>query len=163
MNPLADEASEVHASNPFEEKIKFSIFTKSKGNLTKTMRLDPETGKVLKDGSQCKMFAGTVKTAKLTSPEGCARMLRYLASNQAIAHGICGFDHANIVTAGKVSAYQTKPGERPTIARTKEYFQYPAGPAMMVFDHDAARQSSVAENDKALKPYRPDELLEVRS
>ena len=105
------------------------------------------------------MWSGTVITVSITSPEGMGRMLRTRRSNQAIAHGVCDFEGAYIVTKGneRISAN----GDAPKIARTREYFSYSDGPALLMFDHDKPRDNSNAETVDALKSYRPDELLEV--
>lgn len=152
----------VDAIRKFPEPVQISCFTKPSGVLTKTMSLDPKTRELDKDSSQCSMSKGRVKTISITSPNGFARMVRSREKNQAIAHGVCGFAEARIVTAREIDSSAPQcAGALPVIARTKEFFHYPEGPAVMMFDHDAAKPNAVAENDKALKVYRPDELLAV--
>jgi hypothetical protein len=141
---------------PFPEKIIVSCVTKSKGPLTKIMRLDPETKELLKDGSECSMFAGHIKKIPVSSPAGFAKMLRTRDTNQAIVHGISQHQEARIVTKNKVGNH-TK-SETPVIARTKDYITYSEGPGVILFDHDKARAMSVG-SEQALKAYSPEELL----
>jgi hypothetical protein len=79
---------------------RFSVVTKSKGPLTKIMRLDPTTGAVVKDGSQCSMSTGTIKTKTIKTFAQFAEGLRKLAINQALVHGICEYDKATICNKG---------------------------------------------------------------
>ena len=139
---------------PFPGPIKISCFTKKKGPLTKIIRLDPETKQVVKDGTECSMFSGTVHTIEISSPAGFARMIRSRKSNQAIAHGTPEFKEATIVTKGK-----EKP-EKQVISRSEGFFTYPSGPGVLLFDHDKARPGSTG-SEAALKAYRPQELIEL--
>jgi RecA-family ATPase len=156
MSDLVDAGENALAEQPFSESVYASCFKKDEGSLTKTLSLNPETGKVEKDGSQCSMSKGTVHTIEITTPAGFGRMLRSRKPNQAIAHGVSVYPKANITTKGNE---RFPKNGLPTISRTKKYYSYALGPALMMFDHDKARDNSVAENDDALKPYRPDELL----
>jgi len=157
---LVDEAFSALEPRLFPEKVRTSILTKSRGPLTKILRL--EDGLLIKDGSECRMFAGTIKTVSISSPDGFARMLRTRQPSQAIAHGVSEFPEARVVTASNLAkqpASHQPAGALPIIARTKDFIKYPDGPAVLMFDHDKAREDAVAENEVALRSYKPAELI----
>jgi Family of unknown function (DUF5906) len=144
---------------PFPTPIDISCATKDNGPLTKIMRLDPETGALIKDGTECSMSTGTLTRLTISSLEGFAQMLRSHEENQALIHGIyLGAEKANITVKSKVTGAE-KNGY-PLIARTKEFIVYPDGPGVMLFDHDKARDGAVG-SAAALASYRPDALLEI--
>jgi hypothetical protein len=65
--------------------VDFSVFTKDYGILTKAMRLENDV--IIKDGSQCRMANGSVKTVSVSNLLEFAEHLKTLTSNQAIALG----------------------------------------------------------------------------
>jgi hypothetical protein len=143
----------------FQAPIQLSCATKDNGPLTKIMRLDPATGALIKDGTECSMATGTLTRLTISSLEGFARMLRSRKETQAIVHGIYqGAEVAKLTVKSKVSVAE-KNGY-PTIARTKEFIIYPDAPGVMLFDHDKARDGSVG-SASALESYRPEALLEI--
>jgi hypothetical protein len=137
----------------------FTLFTKNKGILTKRMKL--ADGQLDKDASECRMSRGRAETVTL-APEQFGAFLQGLKPNQAIAHGICGHSKVFIVSKAKETGVIPAYGW-PSIARTKEHFRYPAGPGVIMLDHDKARANSVALDDKALQAYSPDRLVEIIS
>lgn len=143
----------------FPEKIVISCVTKSKGPLTKIIRINPETKELVKDGSECSMSYGTIKKIPISSPLGFANMLRSRATNQAIVHGICEHDTAKVITKPQ---FEKNPGtdENPIISRTKDCLKYSDGPGVILFDHDKSRALS-AGSDEALAGYSPSELISV--
>ena len=141
----------------FPEKIVLSCVTKDKGPLTKIMRINPSTGELVKDGSECSMAYGFINRITVSSPQGFARMLRTRTTNQAIVHGISEHYEARIVTKNQVNK-QAQNGT-PVIARSKKYLSYSDGPGIGLFDHDKPRSLSIG-SDAALKSYTPDALLE---
>ncbi len=147
----------------FSSPVQFSVATKSNGPLTKNIRLEPLSGKVVKDGSQCSLTQGTIQVIKTTCPFKFAKGLRGLAPHQALVHGISVYPEAALTTAANLeTALAGRPaGALPLIARTKEYIQYPDGPGLMMLDHDMARDNAVAENSLALCSFCPDELVEL--
>ncbi len=162
MNPtesLADAAIEALTSR----LVQFSVVTKSNGPLTKIMRLDPVTGMVIKDGSECRMAEGTLNTLSISSLQKFADGLRKMKSNHALVHGISDYPVTEITTSGKLDAAQAgRPaGALPLIARTKEFIHYPDGPALLMFDHDKARDNAVADDALARKTFCPDEVVEL--
>ena len=149
----------------FDQPVYCSLATKSNGPLTKIMRLDTETGMVVKDVSECWMAEGTLKTEVIKSYGKLAKGLRKLKPNQCLVHGISNYDLADVTTTGKLEqAKEGRPKDAlPLIARSKEHIQYPDGPGLMMFDHDKARENAVAENDSAKKSYRTAELIKLLS
>ena len=141
---------------PFPEKIIVSCVTKNKGPLTKIMRIDPKTGLLVKDGSECSMYTGHIKKIPVSSPTGFKKMLRTRTANQAIVHGVSQHDEALVVVKSKVGSYP-KNGT-PVIARSKDHITYSDGPGVILFDHDKARDLSTGA-DKALKAYSPEGLI----
>ncbi len=138
----------------FEPKLIISCVTKGKGPLTKIMSLHPESGQVDKDGSECSMHSGHINQIPISSTEGFAKMLASRQPNQAIVHGLCEHKEARVVTKGKVSSG----GDKPTIARTKDYITYSDGYGVILFDHDKARDGAVGSVE-ALASYAPADLL----
>ena len=145
----------------FPKKVLISGVTKSEGTLTKIMRLDPTTGELVKDGSECAMRFGSIEKITVSSPEGFSRLLRSRKSNQALVHGLCEYDKALVTTKGKIKSHPNTEGN-PVIARTKEYIKYYDAPGALMFDHDKPRPLSVG-SDEALLSYSPTELLEKLS
>jgi len=140
---------------------RFSVVTKSKGPLTKIMRLDHETGKVIKDGSQCSMSTGTIQTKKVSTFVQLAEGLRKLAPNQCLVHGICDHPKAVVVIKGMLDKALARraPGSLPVISRSKDHISYPPDGGLLMLDHDRPRENAVALNEAALKSYQPDELV----
>jgi putative DNA primase/helicase len=147
-------------SSSFPTPVILSCASKDTGPLTKILSLDPATGDLIKDGSECSLATGILSQISVSSPAGFAKLLRTRLQNQALVHGICPlYEAPRIVTKNKV------PVERngtPIIARTKEFIVYPDLPGVMLFDHDKARDGAVG-SEKALASYRPEELLEILS
>jgi putative DNA primase/helicase len=146
------------------QKVSFSLISKTKGILTKRMEL--KSGGVEKDGSECWMSKGRSVTVTL-APEAFGPFLQGLKSNQALVHGVSAFDKAGIVSGSKL---KTKPGETPQtdrnglpiISRTKAFFHHPDGPGVLMLDYDKARENAVAlDPDKALKAHSPEELISI--
>jgi putative DNA primase/helicase len=141
----------------FNPKLIISCVTKDKGPLTKIMSLNPETGQVIKDGSECSMHSGFIKQIPISSPEGFAKMLASRKENQALVHGVCKHKEARVVTKGKVGKVSS---DIPVIARTKDYIAYSDGSGVILFDHDKARDGAVG-SDEALSSYSPENLIKM--
>jgi len=109
--------------------VSFTEFTKIGGILTKKISYTPQ-GEFRKDPSECWMSSGAARTVRLKFSE-FPEYLQGVQLNQAIAHGICGYDKVKIVSADNFS---NQPG---TITRTKDFFHYnPDGPALGMIDYD---------------------------
>jgi len=110
-------------------KVPLSLFTKDGGSLTKIIGLNSSRNGIDKDASQCRMSTGSVETVTIPF-DRFGSYLRELNSSQAIAHGICGYSAARVVSEKN---FLDQPG---TVTRTKKYFRYSTGPGLGVFDHD---------------------------
>ena len=124
-------------------KVFFTEITRHGGPLSKTIRPDGKGGIVKKPAAS--MTRGTARTVTIPF-EGFGPYLRTLKPNQAIVHGVC--DHAEI----KIVSRAKFTGQEGTITRSKEFFHYPTGPGIGMFDHDPK------PGQKALSP---DELLKI--
>ena len=131
--------------------VQFSVVTKKEGPLTKIMHLDPKSGNVVKDGSECWMTEGKITTCRIKTLQRFAIGLRKLGSNQALVHGISDYDQADVTTKGRLElARKERPADAlPVITRSKEYIKYPDGSGLMMFDHDKARDNATG-NESAL-------------
>jgi hypothetical protein len=159
LSSTTNPGNDAEKQKALSPEFSFTLFIKDKGILTKRMKL--ENGQLDKDASECRMNRGRAETVTL-APEQFGAFLQELKPNQAIAHGICGQSKAVIVSKAKENGARAANG-LPVIARSKEHFRYPAGPGVMMLDHDKARANSVALDDKALQAYTPDRLVEIIS
>ncbi len=146
----------------FETPIPISCVTKDNGPLTKILRLDPETKTLIKDGSECSMSLGYIKTIPFSSPAGFARLLRSRKNNQAIVHGLSQYAEARVVTKSQLEKAGTSGNGLPVISRTKECISYYDGPGVILFDHDKARSGAVGSGS-AKKAYSSHELIGMLS
>ncbi len=151
----------VPTSNPedmsaptINDKISFSVITKKEGILTKKLSLN--NAEIDKDGSQCRLGLGTIKTYRCT-PESFAKGLPKFDKNMALVHGVPEHEEAVICSQKRFDAVKKNTTDKPVITRTKDHLSYPDGPGLMMFDHDKARDNAVGEH-KALKSYRPSVL-----
>lgn len=112
-----------------DEVFQFTEFTKQNGILTKVVSCSPK-GKIIKNASQCRMASGTARTIKMKFSE-FPEYLKTRKDNQAISHGICGYDRVKIVSAAK---FKNQPE---TVTRTKTSFYYPEGPTLAMIDYDS--------------------------
>ena len=124
-------------------KVSFTEITRSGGPLSKTIRPDDKGGIVKKPAAN--MTRGTARTVSIPFKE-FGPYLRTLKPNQAIVHGVCGHDEIKIVSQAKFT------GQPNTITRSKEFFHYPDGPGIGMFDHDPK---------PGQKTLSPDKLLEI--
>lgn len=121
---------------------KISVFT-SKDILTKRFELvDGEL--VRHPGGQ--MSRGSVETAAIDSPQRLADLLVGLKGTQALGFGIMknGRAAASVVTQDVLAGLKDKAG---VIARTREHFGWPAGPAWMMIDYDPRPKTEPFSDD----------------
>ncbi len=145
--------------NLYNDKISFSVVTKNTGILTKKLSL--KDGKVIKDGSQCRLGLGSIKTYTCLI-EKFPRGLRKFKENMALVHGTSEHEEAVICSRKRFDAFKNNTKDKPVITRTKDHLSYPDGPGLMMFDHDKARDNAIGEH-KALKSYRPSVLRFIAS
>lgn len=123
--------------------ITFSVLTNTNGLLTKTIRPDG-IGGIIKHPA-ANLMRGKAETISMPFEE-FGHYLRTLNPNQALSHGITEHDGViNLVTIGKYS------GQSGTIARTKNFFHYPDGTGLGLFDHDPKPGQPKLSPDKFLK------------
>lgn len=124
-------------------KVSFSVFTSTSGVLTKTIRPDNKGG-ISKVPSAC-MTSGHVSAEEMRFSE-FGPFLRTLEPNQAIGHGVCDDGFATIVTTkDQEMGHGVSDGY---VTRTKEYFNYPSGPGLAMFDHDPKEEQRALSPDK---------------
>jgi hypothetical protein len=115
--------------------ITFTVVTKT-GDGTLTKELFLKDGTIQKDSSQCYLNRGTAKTIQCTL-EAFAMGLRKLKTNQAILHGVNGYESIKIV------AERNFRGQSETITRTRKFFRYPKRNALIMCDYDHSGDSGV--------------------
>ena len=69
-----------------------------------------------------------------------AALLPTLKPNQACSYGIAGHDAARVVVADAVT--QASNGDTPIIARTRDFFAWPAGAGILMLDYDAPKDNA---------------------
>lgn len=104
------------------------ITSKEPARLTKVLSLAPDG--TLQKQAAANMREGIAHRVQVYDLYELARTLDALTSDQAVCWGVCAQDEAQIVPEHRVS---TSDG---AIARTREHFAYPAGPGIMMLDHD---------------------------
>jgi len=124
-------------------KVSFSIFTSTSGLLTKTIRPGNKGG-ITKVPSAHMTTGHVTKEEMLFSEFG--PFLRALRPNQAIGHGVCIDDYAHITTTKAQDIGCDLSDDY--VTRTKEYFQYPSGPGLAMFDHDPKDEGRALSPDK---------------
>jgi hypothetical protein len=109
----------------------FTIFTASvPARLTKVLSLDA-SGTLYKE-SAANMLRGTAERASVCGLQALADLLEGLAPNQAASWGVCERPRADVVPEREASE---TPG---AVSRTRRHFAYPAGPGVLMLDHDGA-------------------------
>jgi hypothetical protein len=115
--------------------VQITRFRKTGGNITKTISLDP-SGKVVSDGSPCRMSDGFADRTPLTGADALADLLSSLKPNEAIALGRLRKDMPETVKVVTKAALPQYP-DGGVIARTSDFVGYAAGqPAFCLIDYD---------------------------
>ena len=132
-------------------EVEFTLIT-SKDRLTKSFHL--EVGKLIKTSSTS-MLEGNAECITV-SMETLGLTLVELKPNQAIALG--SFDTQKHGNPARVVTDHTKKTQHAdddsVICRTKEYFNYPNGPGLVLFDRDGT--ASFQENRQQLEKILPE-------
>lgn len=103
----------------------------SKTGITK--RFSHQGGKKLVKTPGGQLTEGIVTRVTVT-PDSLAALLPVLKPTQAFAFGICPHTEANILSREKFDA---RPADNePTVTRTRDFFEYPIGPGVMMLDFD---------------------------
>lgn len=117
------------ATNASAERLALTIIIgKQPQRLTKILSLAPNG--TLKKQAAANMHEGIARREQVQDMHELAQLLNTLTPDQAVCWGVCAQDEARIVPEHLVS---TSDG---AIARTRAYFAYPAGPGIMMLDHD---------------------------
>ncbi len=124
-------------SQGVEEPIHFSVFQSDK-QLSKTFSL--VDGK-LEKGRGGAIVSGKVRTVEADSIQAVMEELAAIGSNGAAAYGHCAHERANIRTKKSYESIKANGGVLfqngvPIISRTRVFFSYPAGPALLLIDCD---------------------------
>ncbi len=114
--------------------------------LSKGFHLD-DAGKLVKvPGGQ--LVDGLAETRTFPSLTAFADALASLTPAHAMVYGICDHDRARVVPQDRLAKI---PDTRlPVIARDREHFRYPAGPAIMMIDHDTPKGAAEVLSDQEL-------------
>ena len=106
-----------------------TIITSAQPNqLTKVLSIAPDG--TLHKQAAANMREGSARRVQVHGLNELLQTLDALTPNQAICWGVCAQDVARIVPEHIVSA------SIGAIARSRAYFAYPAGPGLMMLDHD---------------------------
>lgn len=125
--------------------------------MTKTFHLGKDD--VLHKTSGGQLVEGLAETKQFTTLADFAGALAKLSPACAMIYGHCGYDQARVVTQAQLAT--SKEGRLPVIARTREFFQYPAGPAILMIDHDVPKEAEVLPDGELLsRLYRVCPALE---
>jgi hypothetical protein len=120
------------------ERIKFSVFQRSNGLLTKQLSLNAE-GHLVKDSTACALDIGQCRQASVDSFEELDGVLGNLTIHQAVAYGIGSINDVTIVSKNKKEKEPEK--FRDAITRTNDKFSFPS-PAIMMLDYDPPADGS---------------------
>lgn len=109
-----------------EQRFSCSIFTAIKPKtLTKRFSL---TAQGLQKESGGSLISGEYRKAYFSNARGFAELIRGLQPNQVLGFGVAEVEKATVRIEKK-----RKPDE---ISRTREYFEWPDGPGVMMLDYD---------------------------
>jgi hypothetical protein len=120
-----------------------TVLTNANGLLTKRYWLDA-AGDVEKD-TRCLLGRGTATLATAHGLHELAAILDGLEHSQAVAYGVTGHAEARVVTKKEL---HEQPG---AIARSREFFAFPKGPAVLMLDHDSDHTQAPIETGEALR------------
>jgi hypothetical protein len=95
-------------------------------------------GRVLSDGSACRMAEGIARTVSAPDAQTLAGVIGKLGSENALALGVSEHSECRVVTARALKQMNERASNGvPVIARTREFIDYRHGPAWMLLDFDA--------------------------
>ena len=145
--PVNSAASlEPHCREGLMTEVQCSIITNIDGLLTKKVTPDGIGGINKVPGAN--MTKGYSKSIALPFTDFGA-LLRSLEPNQALAYGVTGREgKVSLTTAGNLEQKRKRYPE--TIARTQEFFHYPIGPGIGMFDHDPKPNQAELSPDEFL-------------
>jgi len=111
-----------------------SITATRPGRLSKAFRLNAEAGQLEKlPGGQ--LLQGMATRIEISSVTDLAVLLSGLSPADALTYGVSEHAEACVVSRDLLSQV-TQNGGPPIIARTREFFAFPKGPAILMLDYD---------------------------
>lgn len=122
----------------------FTVFTSTMpARLTKVLSLAPD-GSMGKE-SAANMLRGTSVRASVQGLQELADLLERLTPDQATSWGVCELPQAVIVPEREAVDAQRAASDAPkALSRTRRHFAYPAGPGVMMLDHDGAPDGALS-------------------
>lgn len=114
------------------------ITSKQPERLTKILGLAPDG--TLQKQAAANMREGIARRVQVCDLYELAQTLDALTPAQAVCWGVCALDEVKIVSEYRLSASDG------AIARTREHFAYPAGPGIMMLDHDGTPSEPLDAN-----------------
>ena len=115
--------------------------------LSKGFRLD-DAGRLVKvPGGQ--LVDGLAETRAFPSLSAFADALASLTPTNAMVYGVCDQDRARVVPQDRLAKITDT--RLPVIARDREHFRYPAGPAIMMIDHDTPKGAAPMTDNALLE------------
>lgn len=125
----------MRTAMPPSEKIAFSIFHSTGAPLSKSFRLSPARKLIKETGGR--LLRGKMQTIHAPDMQTIADYLDGLTAQDAVTWGVSKHNRAHILPERQVAQGVTVGNNGvPTIARTRKYFNYPAGPGVMMLDYD---------------------------
>ncbi|WP_052360138.1 hypothetical protein [Solidesulfovibrio alcoholivorans] len=114
--------------------------------LSKCFHLGDDGTLVKAPGGQ--LVDGLAETMRFPTLAVFADALGSLTPTNAMVYGICGHDRARVLAQDQLTK-ATAEG-LPMVARTRDHFRYPAGPAIMMIDHDTIKGGAPLSNEALL-------------
>lgn len=116
--------------------------------LTKRFRL--QDGNLEKESGGI-LVSGRAETRQVSNLEDFAALLSGLGPNQALAYGVTGFQARDLVTEKE---WKRRGCPQDPIPRTKEHFDWPESPGVLVIDYDPVDDKRVLEGEELIALLR---------
>jgi hypothetical protein len=123
--------------------VTFTRLTNTLGLLTKVFSLNEDGG--IKKETHALLSEGKAETLRVSSLKEFDDLLNKLTNHQALCYGVFDGVEARVVTKNKVHEH---PG---AIARSRKFFAFPRGPAILMIDHDAEHAKEPIADGEALR------------
>jgi hypothetical protein len=117
-----------------------SIVTAAKPRrLSKSFELDRKGNLIKTPGGQ--LVEGQVQRVYCPDIKALATLMQELTPSQALLYGMSAHEKARVIMQSHLAKVR-KNGGLPVIARTREHFNWPEGPGILMFDYDPPEESS---------------------
>ena len=147
QTPLDADTNERYKRQDFEFAV--SLLVSSIGPLSKVFSLDVDGNLEARPGG--KLYEGMVTTQRFPSIGELAATISEMTPYMALAYGLPAHANARIVRQHDLEAARAKSRTLPVVARTREAFTYPKGPAILMVDHDAPKDGTAALDREAFR------------